>query len=158
MLPQAGNSILPVNRGAIIGTNTYHRYLVYDTTPIGSQFTMRTLRRWHNELDRIYFQIEWQNPLQVDVTGYIDVFLVPDNVEDTEPYASYQLLLTQTGVGQTGIRSFPIGGLPMYGSMEYICELTTNNTVSIEVRLWAVPELWYSFRQVEPAAWTPPGP
>jgi hypothetical protein len=158
-LAQASNSILPVNRGAMTGINTYHRYLVQDTVAITSGGAHRSARRWHNELDKIYFQLEWVNiigPAPVTVTTYIDVYLVPDNVEDTEPYASYQLLCPPAPIATPGVRSFPIGGLPMYGSMEYFVAFITNKQDSIEVRLWAIPELWYSFRQVVPEIWTSP--
>jgi hypothetical protein len=137
------------------GVNTYHRYLVQDTAQIVSGGSIRSARRWHNELDKVYFQLEWINGIvpPVTVTCYIDVYLVPDNAEDTEPYASYQLLCPPAPV-TPGMRSFPIGGLPMYGSQEYYVAMQSNNTVQIEVRLWAIPELWYSFRQVVPKAWT----
>ena len=157
-LSQSGASILPVNRGAMTGVNTYHRYLVQDTAQIVSGGSIRSARRWHNELDKVYFQLEWANLIAppVTVTCYIDVYLVPDNVEDTEPYASYQLLCPTAPIALPGVRSFPIGGLPMYGSQEYYVSMQSNNTNSIEVRLWAIPELWYSFRQIVPAAFSAP--
>jgi hypothetical protein len=140
------------------GVNTYHRYLILDTMAIVKESSVSSARRWHNELDRIYFQLEWVNLIiaPVTVTCYIDVYLVPDNVLDNEPYASYQLLCPPAAIALPGRRSFPIGGLPIYGSMEYFVALTTNNEETIEVRLWAIPELWYSFRQIVPTIWTEP--
>jgi hypothetical protein len=155
-LPQAGGSTLPINRVAIAGTSVYHRYLVQNTAPITDRVAVSSNRRWHNELDKIYFQLEWVNDrVAVTVTCYIDIYLVPDNVQDTEPYASYQVLMPVSTVAVPGMRSFPIGGLPFYGSCEYFVRMESNNTVPVQVRLWSAPELWYSFRQIVPIAWTP---
>jgi hypothetical protein len=150
-LPQAGGSTLPINRVAIAGTSVYHRYLIQNTAWVVEGSSVTSNRRWHNELDKIYFQLEWANLIApaVDVTVYVDVYLVPDNVADTEPYSSYQLICPTAPLITPGARSFPIGGLQIYGSQEYRVSFTTDNQTPIQVRLWAIPELWYSFRQVE---------
>jgi hypothetical protein len=151
-LPSTGGAgTLPVSRGAQVGVNTYHRYLAFNTAWVVERSSIMGNRRWHNELDKIYFQLRWVNlfPPGTDITVYVDVYLVPDNVDDVEPYASYQVLCPPMPLLNPGARSFPIGGLQIYGSQEYRLAVTTDYQSPIQVQIWAIPELWYSFRQVE---------
>lgn len=152
---------LPIGRGAMAGVCTYHRYLIQDTVALTTEAPVSTGLVWHNELDRVYFQCEWLNtgglaPISLDV--HFDLYLRIDNLLDTQPYDSFLYPLpVSANAPEFDARTFPIGGSPMLGSIEYMVQMSIDpGTVpgadqNLFVRLWGIPELWYTFRQVIPS-------
>lgn len=148
--------ISPITRGAQQGTCTYHRHLIQETIILAPDAPVTTPLVWHNELDKVYFQVEWLNtggvaPITLDV--FFDLYLRIDNTIDTQPYNSFYYQLPVSTPPFWDARTFPIGGSPMLGSIEYRFQMSIDPlTVPVEgqflyVRLWGIPELWYSFRQ-----------
>jgi len=158
--------ILPITRGAQPGVCTYHRYLIQDTVLLEADAPANSGLVWHNELDKVYFQVEWFNsggaaPISLDV--HFDLYLRIDNVLDTQPYNSFLYPLPVSAGADFDARTFPIGGSPMPGSIEYMVQMSIDpgtppeQDQTLQIRLWGIPELWYTFRQVVPAV-IPAGP
>lgn len=153
-----GPAILPVTRGPLQGINTFHRYLVLQTQVLAFGTPIISDLRWHLGLDKIYFQLLCLNKGAAVAQIDWDIFLRLDNVEDTLPYNSgtQNFLTTVPGAPNYDTQSFPLGGLPMPSSSEYYVRLTlkADTGAPVEVSLWAVPELWYTFRYLTQADFT----
>ena len=157
-------SILPITRGPRAGVNTYHRYLIFQTQPLtwvdGAAVPIVSDLRWHNGLDKVYFQLLCLNEAPAIVQINWDIYLRLDNVEDTIPYNSgtQNFPVTSGGAPNYDAQSFPLGGLPMPSSCEYYVRLwfaADPGEGLVMVSLWATPELWYTFRQIEQIAFEP---
>jgi len=155
---------LPITRGPREGINTYHRYLIFQTQALtwGEREAVPIISdlRWHNGLDKNYFQMLCLNASAGIAQIDWDVFLRKDNVEDTLPYNSgtQNFPITAGGAGNYDVQSFPLGGLPMPSSIEYYVRLklvADPGQGAILVSLWATPELWYTFRQLAQGSFGP---
>lgn len=146
--------------------NTYHRHMVIQTRFITFGHPIISDLRWHNGLDKLYFQMLALN-LNPGIPGIAsinwDVFLRFDNVEDDLPYNSGTLNFPLTINGGAPIfnydvQSFPLGGLAFPGSSEYYVRLTLDpdpGKQPVMVSLWATPELWYTFRTIPQVKFDP---
>lgn len=158
-----GPAILPTTRGALPGVNTFHRHMILQTQAIRYGHPIISDLRWHNGLDRVYFQMLGLNLTAGMISIDWDVFLRFDNVEDDLPYNSgtQNFPITVNGgppVFNYDVQSFPLGGLAFPSSCEYYVRLTLNpdpGAGAVMVSLWATPELWYDFRTIPQVKFNP---
>lgn len=158
LLPSPPASISPMAvRGQIVGTNTYHSFLVVEITQLASGAHLHSGWRWHNELDRKYFQIGWQNLTTGGVREItLDVFLRIDGRADTWAYDTIVIACPLTPVaGTPDYRTIPISGEAQLGSLEFRVDMTVDDFQAgyFECALWCAPERWFSFRTVSPGTW-----
>jgi len=153
--------------GAIPQSTIYHKFLVVPVTALTSGAHLHSNWRWHNELDRIYYQIGWDNQTGAMRQITIDVFLGIDRNVIFGTFAdtwAYDTIIVACP-GNTPIagipdwRTIPIGGEAMLGSLEFRVDITIDAFVgqgTFNVALYAAPERWFSFRIADPGHWPHP--